>query len=105
MDIKESNMDVGTACFKTNTALSYLCECLPCVLSISTWYDTDSYSYYIILHINGNINKIKKYMSEVFGLEDALVKHFESARDQIIYQGLDIDDLEEIQTLCRIIKG
>lgn len=97
-------MDVGTICMKTNKALSYLCECLPDVLNISTWYDTDSYSYYIILHINGNINKIKKYMSKVFGLEDALVKRFKSARDQIIYQGLDIDDLEEIQTLCRIMR-
>lgn len=98
-------MGVGTICMKTNKALSYLCECVPGVLNVSTWYDTDSYSYYIILHINDNINEIKKYMSEVFGLGDALVTRFESARDQIIYQGLDIDDLEEIQTLCRIMNG
>lgn len=98
-------MSVGNICMKTNKALSYLCECLPGILNITTWYDTDSYSYYIVLHVNGNINKIKEYMSEIFGLEDALVKRFESARDQIIYQGLDADDLEEIQTLCRIMRN
>lgn len=97
-------MDIGNVCIKTNKALSYLCECLPGVLNITTWYDTDLYCYYIVMHVNGNINKIKEYMSEMFGLEDALVKQFESARDQIIYQGLDVDDLEEIQTLCRIMK-
>ena len=97
-------MSVGNICIKTNKALSYACKCLPGVLNITTWYDTDSYRYYIVMHVNGNINKIKEYMSEIFGLEDALVKRFESARDQIIYQGLDVDDLEEIQTLCRIMK-
>lgn len=98
-------MSVGIICMKTSEALSYLCECLPGILNITTWYDTDLYSYYIILHVNGNINKIKEYMKEIFGLEDALVKRFESARDQIIYQGLDVDDLEEIQTLCRIMRN
>ena len=98
-------MDIGNVCMKTNKALSYLCKHVPGVLNISAWYDKDLYSYYIILHINGDINKIKKYMSEVFGLENALIKQFPSARDQIIYQGLGIDDLEEIQTLCRIMRS
>lgn len=94
-------MDIGNVCMKTNKALSYLCKHIPGVLNISAWYDKNLYSYYIILHIN----EIKTYMSEVFGLENALIKRFASARDQIIYQGLGINDLEEIQTLCRIMRS